>query len=485
MIKDHSTAMKYTYNHIEEVTVSMKKLFTMTLALVLMASAAACSRGQDSSKECTLDGMSVCYDSATGQYKVEKDAKIRLGGDNDAWGAAIVELWNKTHPELAGVVEFVNAGVSGAADLLATQQGEFADVFMTIDGETPRNASHLLPIDANLAKTIKDNSLESFYKAGNGDNANTIYAPMTYDGMAFVWNKTMLESLGIDTADADGNGLPEAVDTWEEIFAISKSWINNRPTYKGKKVNIMYPLTLTNQWSDYHHLSSAGWHIFASGDATKPGYDDPKFKAGFDFLLAAKDAQISVEESGVLTPAESMAWKWDNVLKEEIAPFGLFGTWMNMKEAVDLTGSEYVLSILPTWKGVNQTPFVKTKGYVINAYTKYRSAATELMRIIYTAGFQSMVDTSSYAPSLVDASALTPNLAERSIQSQLMAAFVYNYPEPALTLPNNSQMKAMDAAFYPIVSDAEKHVWDNTKSIDDAIAELIEVSNSKIAEGNK
>lgn len=463
----------------------MKKLFTMTLALVLMASAAACSRGQDSGKECALDGMTVCYDSASGQYKVEKDAKIRLGGDNDAWGAAIVELWNKTHPDLVGVVEFVNSGASGSADMLATQQGEYPDVFMSIDGETPRNASHILPIDSNLAKIIKDNSIPAFYNAGNGNSSSTIYAPMTYDGMSFVWNKTMLEALGIDTTDADGNGLPESVDTWEEIFAISKSWINNRPTYKGKKVNIMYPLSLTNQWSDYHHLSSAGWQLFGSGDATKPGYDDPKFKAGFDFLLAAKDAQISVEESGGLTPGESMAWKWDNVLKEEIAPFGLFGTWMNMKEAVDLTGSEYVLSILPTWKGANQTPFVKTKGYVINSYTKYRSAATELMRVLYTSGFQSMVDTSSYAPSLADGSSLTPKLEDGSIQSQLMSAFVYNYPEPALTLPNNPQMKAMDAAYYPFISDTEKAIWDNTMSVDDAINLLITLSNEKIAAENK
>lgn len=465
----------------------MKKLFKMTLILILMSSAVACSsgRGGKDTNECTLDGATVCYDSATGQYKIEEGAKIRFGADNDAWGAAIVELWNKTHPEAVGVVEFVNSGASGSADLLATQQGEFPDVFMTIDGETPRNSSHMLAIDANLAAMIKSNSVDSFFEAGNG-TGNTVYAPMTYDGMSFVWNKTMLTALGIDTTDANGDGLPESVDTWEEIFAISKGWAAKRPEYKGKKVNTIFPMTLTNQWSDYHHLSSAGWQLFASKDATKPGYDDAKFKAGFDFLLAAKDAQISVEESGVITPAESMGWKWDNVINEEIAPFGLFGTWMDLKAASETTGSEFVLSILPTWKGLNQSPFVKTKGYVVNGYTKYRSASTELLRLVYSqAGFQAMVDTSSYAPSLADNSSLTPNLSAGSVQQQLMAAFVYNYPEPAMTLPNNSQMKAMDAAYYPFISDTEKAIWDGTESVDEAIAKLIELSNEKIAAENK
>ena len=466
----------------------MKKFLTFLAIIAMTFSVAACSP-RETEPDCdpeTMDGTTVCYDSATGTFAVEKGAKIRFGVDNETWGKAIVALWDKTYPELAGTVEYVNSGSQGSTDSVATQQGEWPDVFMAIDGETPRNSSHLLPMHAELAKIVKANSVESFFNAGNATEGVVHYAPMTYDGMAFIWNKTMLEALGLSTADADGDNLPDAFDTWEEIFALSTAWAANRPEYKGKKVNVVFPLTLTNQWSDYHHLTSAGWELFGSGDPTKPGYDDPKFAEGLKFILAAKEAKISVEESGQVSPADSMGWRWDNVINEEIAPFGLVGTWMDVAAAQTTTGSTFMISPVPTYNGINQRPFVKTKGFVINAYTKWRSAATELMRLVYSKdGFQAMVTGTSYAPSLVDGSTLVPTLTAGGIQEQMMSAFVYNYPEPALLLPNNKARKSMDSAYYPFISNTERAIWDGTKTITEAVAELIELSNAAIEADNK
>ena len=36
--------------------------------------------------------------------------------------------------------------------------------------------------------------------------------------MAFSWNKTMLEAIGISTEDANGDNLPDAIDTWKKYF---------------------------------------------------------------------------------------------------------------------------------------------------------------------------------------------------------------------------------------------------------------------------
>jgi arabinogalactan oligomer/maltooligosaccharide transport system substrate-binding protein len=204
------------------------------------------------------------------------------------------------------------------------------------------------------------------------------------------------------------------------------------------------------------------------------------------FILAAKEAKISVEESGQVSPADSMGWRWDNVINEEIAPFGLVGTWMDVAAAQTTTGSTFVISPVPTYNGINQRPFVKTKGFVINAYTKWRSAATELMRLVYSKdGFQAMVTGTSYAPSLVDGSNLVPTLTAGGIQEQMMSAFVYNYPEPALLLPNNKARKSMDSAYYPFISNTERAIWDGTKTIAEAVAELIELSNAAIEADNK
>lgn len=451
-----------------------------------------------------LDGTKAVWDAEKGQYKIEDDAQIRLGVDNDALGAAIVALWDETHPEHAGKVTFENSGAAGSADRLPTEQDSVQDVLMVIDGEVSRNVAHTLALEENLAKLIKDNSLEAFYNAGNTTD-QTVYAPVTYDGMAFVTNVTLLESLGLDTTDANGDNLVDAFDTWEEIFDLSRSYLDNRPTVKARvietdaegnqtvteettdtKLNVVFPMSLKEPWSGYFALTTGGWQLLEEGDALKPGYDKPEFKKGLEFLVEAKEAGVSVEESGAISTGESMTGRWDNVLNGvNLAPFGLVGTWHDVKTFSEETGNEYLISILPTYGDVNPSPFVKTKGFVINTYTKFQSASMELLRLIYSqAGLQAMVDNSAYAPSLADGSELTPDLTGKTVQEQFMSAFKYNYPEPAITLPENPGKKAMDAAYYGTMELITPQVWDGTLSVDDAIAELIETTNAKIEAEN-
>ena len=450
-----------------------------------------------------LDGETVVWNAEKGQYEIEPDADITFAADNDAFGAAIVALWDKTHPEHAGKVKFENMGSQDTADKIGESQGELPDVILVVDGEVPRNAAHMLAFDSHLADIVRANGSEQGLAAGNPTNT-VIFAPAALDGMTFVTNVTMLEGLGYDVTDANGDGLVDAFDTWEEIFDLAKEWAADRPVYKVRQtevfvndegneetrftdeyveqqVNVVFPLTLDNQWSDYHHLSSAGWRLYSSEDAAKPGYDDPKFAEGFEFMLAAKEAKISVEQSGEVTPASAMTWRWDNVLNGvNLAPFGLVGTWMNVAGDSEATGNTYSISNLPTWKGLNQATFAKTKGYIINSYTDYRSAAHELLRLVYSQeGFQAMVDNSSYAPALVADSEVAPVLADDSVQKQFMNGMQYTAIEPGLTLPSGK--KGMDAVFYAHISDYEKAVWDGELSVEDAIAQLIEVTEAAIA----
>ena len=468
----------------------MKKLFSFVLlSALIIGSLTGCGRALKTCKVADLDGTIACYDEKLKQYAVETDAKLVVSVDNNDWGAAIVALWDTTHPEAKGKVTFVNDGSQGSTDRLATQLGEYADVFNAIDGEITRNAQHLLPFEATLAKIVKDNSVETYYKTGNTGEV-TVYAPMLYDGMAFVWNKTMLTTLGLSTADANKDNLPDAFDTWEKIFALSASWhTGDRPVYKGKPIKIVFPLTLNNQWSDFHHLSSAGWVPFKNGPLD-PGYDDPEFKAGFQFTEDAKAAFISVDiaEDGTesLTAGAGMSWKWDDVINSESAPFGLLGTWMNLAAAETSTGSDFIVSALPTYKGNHQATFVKTKGISINAYTKYQSAAHELARLMYSMdGFQAMVDHTAYPPSLADGSDLVPTLAAGGVQEQMMKGFLYSASEYVGTLPKNKNQTAMGAAYYQsFLNDAQIAVWDGTKTVDQAIADLITVSDAALAAAN-
>lgn len=463
----------------------MKKLLGLLGVVLAVSTMTGCAREVQTCDTASLDGSTVCFDEELGHYAIEEGAELVVGVDNDAFGNAIVALWDAAHPELAGKVTFANNGSQGQTDALAQQTTEYsADVFMAIDGEVSRNLTHLMPLDSRIASSVSANAVESFFKAGNTTEA-VVYAPMTYDGMSFVWNETMLSTLGYDVTDANGDNLPDAFDTWEEIFALATEWQSARPTYKEKSVNIVFPMSLGEVWSGYMALTSAGWEIFPEGDATKPGYDDPKFAEGLKFILAAKEAQVSINEDGSVTDAAGMGWRWDDVINNESAPFGLVGTWMDVAGASKTTGSTYKLSVLPTYNGNQLTPFVKTKGFVMNTYTEYKSAATELMRLIYSKeGFDAMVSGTSYAPSLVEGSELTPSLVAGGVQEQMMSAFKYNYPEPASTLPNNPLKKGMDSAYYPFMGTTIQNVYDGTKTIEEAVAELITLTDAAIAADN-
>jgi arabinogalactan oligomer/maltooligosaccharide transport system substrate-binding protein len=462
----------------------MKKLISLLVLVLVAGSITGCARALKTCDAANLDGATVCYDEKLEQYAVESDAVLVVNVDNDGLGNAVVALWDAAHPEFAGKLTFVNTGSQGAPDKITTDTTAFPDVSMAIDGEVSRNVTALLPIDAVLANIIKANAVESFYNAGNS-TAVTVYAPVTYDGMAFIWNETMLTALGLSVADADKDNLPDAFDTWEEIFALGTAWKTSRPTYLDMPVKTVFPLSLAEVWSAYMVVSSSGWQIFPDGDATKPGYDDAKFKASFDFLLDAKAAAIDTNDLGETLAAENMGWRWGDMFNNQSAPFGLVGTWDDPIAAGETNNAVYHISALPTYKGVRLTPFVKTKGWVINGYTKYQSAATELLRLIYSQdGFQALVDSSAYAPSLIDGSALTPTLDANSVQSQFMSALVYNHPEPFYTMPNNKTKKGMDSVYYSFMGATLASIWNGTKTVDEAVAELISLSDAAIAVDN-
>ena len=56
-------------------------------------------------KPCIAENGIICYDEKLQQYQVEKDAKVRVMVETEAYGQALVELWNQEHPEQMNVIE--------------------------------------------------------------------------------------------------------------------------------------------------------------------------------------------------------------------------------------------------------------------------------------------------------------------------------------------------------------------------------------------
>jgi len=454
----------------------MKKTLFVLISLALVAGGAM---AQAKSK--------AQYDAKKGQYKIEEGAKLVLGIDNDAYGKGLVELWDKSHPEAAGAVEFLNTPSDSSAKKLADLQGDAPDVVMALTSDIPKFAGAMSAIDGNLVKMADANIDAPFYKAANAMFKSVTALPFAYDGMAFGWNKTMLTKLGLIKGQVTKDNLPVEFDTWEKIFALGKAWDAKRPTYNDKPVNIVFPVSLDEPWSGYSTATgSAGWGIFAKGDALKPGFEDAKFAQGLSFLVEAAKAKLSVEANGALTPGASMGWRWDPVLNDQSAPFGLVGTWMDVKGATTKGGHDMQFGPMPTYKGVRPAPFLKVKSYVLNAYSKYPSAAAELLRLIFTKeGMQVMIDTSSYVPALKADAKIAPDYSKDAVKKQMAYAFQFSYVEPVtLKLPGNPNKQAMDVYYNIGMNQFYKDVWDGKVTPADAQKAIVAASAKWITENN-
>lgn len=454
----------------------MKKLLWVALALGLVAGglpAQAKSKAQ--------------FDTKKGQYKIEAGAKLTLGFDNDAYGQALVALWDKVHPEAAGQVEYLNTGSGDAAKRLADLQGDAPDVVMSVVTDVPKFAGAFAVIPPELKKMAGENLDASFYKTTQALSKDLTALPLAYDGMSFAWNKTMLTQLKLITGKVTKDNLPVEFDTWEKIFALSKSWAAKRPTYLGKPVNIVFPMSLDEVWSGYSSLTAAGWQLFQEGDALKPGFEKDSFLKGLEFIKAASDAKISVEANGALTPGASMNWRWDAFLNEQSAPFGLVGTWMDIKGATVKGGHELQFSPMPTWKGQRLTPLLQAKVVVVNAYSRFPSAAAELLRLVYTKeGLQAMVENSGYVPTLKNGAKIAPDFSKEPVKGQMLAAFQTSTITPVtLKFPANAQKQAMDLYYNIGMNQFFKDIWDGAKTPAAAQTEAVSAAAKYIEEQNK
>lgn len=485
----------------------MKKSLSLVFALFALLLVAGCSRGGDEyiSLEDTdytptefedleevrvgypnceaTTGNDACWSKDDQKFRWEDGAVIEIGVDSDKMGEALVAKWDRDFPEMAGKLVFRNYGAangdaSGVAGVVAAQ-AEAPDVVLVIDNEVVGNEVTFLPLHDYFVDVIADNSMTAVTDIIN--SKAPIYQTAFYDGMAFSWNKTMFEELGLDTTDANGDNLPDAYDTWEEIFAIDIDGLS----YKGNDILEVFPISLDEPWSGYSSVSSQGFVLFGSGDLADPGFDTPEFLGGLEFIETFSMQGINVDETGTKKAAQSMGWRWDAYLNDEAYLFSLVGTWMDVAGAEEDNAADFKFAPMPTFEGNNLRPLMKTKGFVINGYTEAPSAASEVLRWLYTPStMTSMIGNSSYLPALQEDGSVYPLVSDEN-KSEFGLAFVNNQMEVAGTLPNNNSMRAMNVYYSIAITDYYKAVWDGTMTPEEAQDEIVAAATAWITENNQ
>jgi maltose-binding protein MalE len=179
-----------------------------------------------------------------------------------------------------------------------------------------------------------------------------------------------------------------------------------------------------------------------------------------------------------------MGWRWDAYFNDEAYPFSLVGTWMNVTAAREATGATFRFSTMPTFEGNPLRPFSGTKSFAINGYTPNPSAASEVLRWLYTPStMSSMIANSTYLPALQEGAASTPAIFD-PVKAEFTAGMRLNQIVPAFALPNDPNQRVMNLYYGIGVTDYYKGVWDGTFTPAEAQAAIVEASDAWLEANN-
>lgn len=362
----------------------MKKMFICLICLLLVS----CSREEEVVEVCELDGTQVCYDEETNAILIEDKATIRIGGLERAFEEALIELWNQKYPEYSGLIVASEEPYDAITDFLSKNSNY--DIVYTTEELATYYLDKLRPIEDLITSKVKETSgVETMV-----GSIQQFFVPYSMEGVTFVYNKTMLEALGVDVeTDENGDRLPDSFDTWEEIFVLADTWGQTPPTYKNKEVLITFPFALNEMSMSYFMLTSNGFRLFPENVGNQPGYDRDTFTKALWFVKEIGNHPFAVKKvstkngkdvtvSYVPYEASEYIWQWEKTLTQELAPFGLIASWMSLDEAVSHTEAVYVPSPFPTYQDSKQASMITYKGFAMKKTTEYPSAANAVMEFL-------------------------------------------------------------------------------------------------------
>ena len=482
----------------------MKKLLALPLSLLLAVTLAACATTQERPQGSTVDRTTVdrvtvgyencavpngndpCWDNTARRFRFEPGATITIGMNGagaEKYGIPLIEKWNREFPELEGRVVFTEYGSVNGPDAgiqgVEVAQSQAPDIVLVITDEVLGREVNLLPLHEYFEDLIATDSLPAVNAVLNSRAPLLLTA--FWDGMSFSYNETMLRSFGVDVdTDRNGDGLPDAIDTWEKIFALDLAGRQ----YKGNTIREVFPISLDEPWSAYSSVSAQGFVLFEQGP-TRPGFDTPEFLGGLDFIRTFSQQGMNLDETNTKLAGSAMGWRWDAYLVDEAYPFSLVGTWQNVQAAKDATGSTFRFAAMPTFEGNQLRPLSGTKSIGINAFTNYPSAAHEVLRWIYTpSSMSTIISNSTYLPALQPGAVSMPAIFD-PVKAEFTNGMRLNQVVPIGVLPNNTNERIMNMYYSIGITDFYKAVWDGTLTPAQAQAEIVSAANAWFAANNQ
>lgn len=404
-----------------------KKTIIFSVVAVLLMGAVATAYLILNSR-CVVDGSRACYNKELESFNLEDKATLSVQVDSKEIGDFLVSKWNVLHPGHKDAITYV---VKDALTLGALAQEFETDIIYT----TQNNAAYVINRLFDMGHDVDKHVL--YYTPSQLEDAininGTYFIPNSVKGWQFVYNETLAKELGFDLSDENNDGLPDVFESWERIFALQDTILEN--------LDYVFPLTFIDQESFYPFLTGGRWRLNFTHKGDDAGFSHREFLSGLelieDFSHAILNKQLETQNS------ETLKWEYETAFYDRQTLFTMVSDWMMLDQYQELTGDTYVYAPFPKYKGNYLSPMAEVEGYMVSKHVKYPSAAAEVLRILRSGEAASHYQNKDHKVFVYHRNHLSDLDVDASVLNQIRA-YSHSDTEPVMALDANPEILARD-----------------------------------------
>lgn len=374
----------------------------------------------------------VCFDTYEKGYHIEEGAKISVEVRNEAYGQALVQLWNEAHPDFKGALSY-NVGEKTDSDLAYVSLTHA--LFKRMEYFPLENTEHFA-LMAKVAREI--------------NSVNTLFVPMEGDGFAFITNLDKLEEYNVPLDDLNEDSLVDAVDSFTKIQSVFQD-VNTQTD--------ILRLSLNEPYIFYPYFTADAWQLFASNEAYVPGFESDAFLNSLKFIQDLSDFKWNGDSR-----QEASAYTWDYITAMENNDFifSMVASWMFVDALEAKIDGNWQITHFPTASEESEilSPFLTNVfGYVLKSDAAYPSAAHEVLRLMRTsAGIEHFMNTDNVIP-LAPIDLLNEIQLEDNSQLQFAKALSYGQTESLIAFKNEPTQSAFSLYYEIEIMDVIQALW--------------------------
>lgn len=384
---------------------------------------------------CYLEEDLVCYDKKAQQYELEENATLKIEVRDEAFGEALVKLWNEKHPEYRGALGYTLDG----------------------DGDILWDSAHAAGLAYPDTLVLQTDGMQFTKRQLEMDlNADGMrYLPLYGEGFAMIVNQTALEAMGFEWKDENKNNLHDDFETIDQMIELAGQ----------QEEREVLNLSLNDPWVFYPYLMAYGswledvWRL-----------DQASVLKTLELIQKMSDVNWRHLEEN---KAEHYSWDYEHHLKEDNFVFSVVSPWMFLEYYDELHESSWQISVFPKADADQEhmsTYLYEMQGYRVKADVAYPSMAHEVIRLILSdEGLNLLVQDESFLP-LLDAQMLDKLNFASKYQNGFALAYTEADYSPLNALDYARSVRVFDAFQEVKFMDIIRQVWD--KEIDPYHAQL-------------